>query len=63
MLLKENHDISIKDFGCVGRWIKQVKIDTKGAIFPTASTEALMVLSAVDTLEKRDMEIVNIPGA
>ena len=41
---------------------KRENIDTKNATSPTVSTEAVMITATIDTLEGRDMVIVDIPG-
>ena len=42
---------------------QQEKIEPKDVTSPTISTEAVMLTATIDTLEGRDLAVVDIPGA
>ena len=63
MFLKEKRDGSIKGRGVAdGRKLRE-KIEPKDATSPTVATEAVMITAKIDTLEGRDVAVVDIQRA
>ena len=42
---------------------QQEKIEPKDATYPTVLTEAVIPMARIDTLERRDVAVVDTPGA
>ena len=53
----------IKGRGVADGSKKQEKIKPKDTTSTTVSTEAVIITAAIDALEVRDVEVVDIPGA
>ena len=62
MFLKEKRDSSIKARGVGYKRKQQDKIEPKDATYPTVPTYSFMITATINTLEGRDMAVVDIPG-
>ena len=63
MFRKEKRDGSIKGHGVVDGRKQREKIEPKDTTSPTVSTEAVMLTATTNSLEGRDVAVVDIPGA
>eukprot|EP00957_Ditylum_brightwellii_P091242 6946802-Ditylum_brightwellii.AAC.1 len=63
MFLKEKRSGEVKGRGCSDGRKQRVYKTKEEANAPTVSTEAMFLTAIIDTIEGRDVAIVDIPGA
>ena len=63
MFLKRKHCGKVKGGGCADGWKQRAYIAKEESTAPTVSTEAVFLTTVIDTLESREVAVLDIPGA
>ncbi len=63
MFLKQKRCGKVKGRGCADGRKQRGYTDRADAASPTVATEAVFLTAIIDTLENRDVAVINIPGA
>ena len=63
MFLKRKRCGRVKGRGCADERKQRAWIDPEDATAPTMSTEAVLLTAVIDAMERREVAVVDIPGA